>query len=270
MGKENENYFFGNPKGDFGVVLDALSHTKVNSFKTSSIPLAGFWNPKNKNQIDEVISKLNKELGTSIDFDKATKTFEYPVYAKDNIGLPSMTDLMIQYGNFNIAIEGKFTEDLYDTISKWKDGISEKSEKPQVLDSWYDYIKPFVDFDFSNENKNEKQKMEDKVVYQFVHRTASACYGCEKGKTPVLIYQLFYDDKNQKSKDHQIKVAEKLKEFANILKFKKELKFLILLTPITNFSNVEKEFGWAKSDLFLKMKRDAVYKFGTSEVKLVK
>lgn len=262
----NKNYFFGNPDSDFNQVLDALSQTKVHSFKTSSIPLAGFWSPSNKGHIDEVIAELAKS-GVEIDFDKAKKTFEYPVYAKDedgNIGFPSMTDLMIQNEKFNIAIEGKFSEDLYETVSKWKDGISEKSEKPKVLKSWYDYIKPFVNFDFSNEN--EKQKMEDNVIYQFIHRAASACSDCEKsGKAPVLIYQLFYNDKDEKSKKHQKKVAEKLKEFEKNLKFKQNLKFLIIFTPITNFFEVERDFGWAKSDLFLKMKDGGVvYKFGKS------
>lgn len=36
-------YFFGFPKGCYSEVLGELARTKVNSCRTSSIPLAEFW-----------------------------------------------------------------------------------------------------------------------------------------------------------------------------------------------------------------------------------
>lgn len=59
-----------------------------------------------------------------------------------------MTDLMIITNKYQIAIEGKFTEDLYETIEHWKLGASEHSEKNDVLSCWYDYVKDFCDFNF--------------------------------------------------------------------------------------------------------------------------
>ena len=40
-------YFFGLFRGSYGEVLGELSRTKVNSWRTSSIPLAEFWQPAN-------------------------------------------------------------------------------------------------------------------------------------------------------------------------------------------------------------------------------
>ena len=40
-------YFFGLFRGSYGEVLGELSRTKVNSYRTSSIPLAEFWQPEN-------------------------------------------------------------------------------------------------------------------------------------------------------------------------------------------------------------------------------
>lgn len=256
-----KGFFYGTPDGSEELVLEVLSNTKVNSFKTSSIPFTEFWISRN----DKLSKKLISEIGLEIDLENSQKCFEYPVYATKikngkiiEIGRPSMTDLMILTDKYNIAIEGKFTEDLYETVSEWLKGASENSEKNDVLRSWYNYIK-----DYCNLEEADMEMIENKVVYQFIHRTASACYGCkETGKIPVVLYQLFYDKNNPKSEKHQTDIAKKIREFASLLKFdESKIKFYVLLTPITNFSEVKEKYSWAKADLFSLMKNKAVYKF---------
>lgn len=254
-----QNYYYGSPNGDEELVLDILSKSDLKSFKTSSIPLTEFWLLRNEN----VSKKLLDKIDTDIDFESAFKCFEYPVYAteKDSlkkIGRPSMTDLMIITAKYAIAVEGKFTEDLYDTIKEWIDGCSEKSEKPVVLKSWYDYIESYCDYKLS-----DPKELEEKVVYQFLHRTASACKtSIDKNKLPVVLYQLFYDKEDPKSLKHQEDVKKKLEEFASLLHFKYEkIKLVIELTPITNFDEVKEKYSWAKADLFNLMKKNKVYKF---------
>ena len=51
-------YFFG--KGEFKDVLTCLSTTKVNSYKTSSLPLADFWNPEKSKELERWLKKLQK------------------------------------------------------------------------------------------------------------------------------------------------------------------------------------------------------------------
>lgn len=250
------NYYYGTPHGDEKLVLDILSQSEVKSFKTSSIPLTEFWLSRNA----KLSKKLLDKIDPIIDFDSAVKCFEYPVYATKNgkkIGRPSMTDLMILTDKYSIAIEGKFTEDLYETICKWlpKSG---KSEKPNVLQSWYEYIESYCDY-----KSGDMEKIENTVVYQFLHRTASACYcATESNTVPVVLYQLFYDMKDSKSKQHQEEEAKQIKEFASLLQFDPDkIKLLIELTPITNFGEVKQYYDGVKADLFTVMKRKEIYKF---------
>ena len=50
-------YFFGLFRGSYGEVLGELSRTKVNSYRTSSIPLAEFWQPENLGAIRRVLGE---------------------------------------------------------------------------------------------------------------------------------------------------------------------------------------------------------------------
>ncbi|MCQ2584720.1 MAG: hypothetical protein MJ185_03945 [Treponema sp.] len=258
---DRKRYFYGTPEGDEEFLLDILSKTDVKSFKTSSIPLTEFWLSRNKKISRQLLDKIDP----AIDFDSAVKCFEYPVYATKNdngkekrIGLPSMTDLMLFTEKYAVAVEGKFTEPLYETIEKWLLKKSEKSEKPEVLESWYKYIEPYCNY-----KETDKTKIESKVVYQFLHRTASACY-CSKrdSKIPVVLYHLFYDKDNERSKRDQEYVAKKIEESAELLGFNSDkIKLIIELTPVTNFNEVKERYDGIKGDLFIRMKRKEIYRF---------
>lgn len=257
---QNNNYFFGEPDSSYNSVLDKMAHTEVHTCETSSIPLADFWHPRNEGAISQLIDLL----GLGLDLDKMQKCFEYPVFAErkgNQIGRPSMTDLMLINNQYRIAIEGKYTEKLYDTIAKWKKNIKKNSNKPDVLASWYDYIKNYASFD-----ENNISKIEHEVVYQFLHRTASACHKCdESGQKPILIYQLFYNEKEEKSKRRQEDVASSLKTFAEeYLRFNEKIQFFIVLTPLINVDEVKKNNKKTDSGIFLKMKESPIYKFGNS------
>ena len=250
-----EKYYFTSKESTFEKVLDCFSNTEVHSCKTSSIPLAEFWMPKNKQLIKCIVQKIGI---SEEEYTEAEKIFEYPVYSKNGekkVGKPSMTDLMIRSDRFQIAVEGKFTEDLYETISEWLKNGSENSQKPNVLKGWLSYIK-----DYCDSSKWMEADINKNVVYQFLHRTASACYDTEH---PILVYQLFYDVFSEESKLHQIEVAKKLYEFAlKYLFFKKEkIQFFIVFTPILNVQEIETLHRGEKSSLFIQMKTKNIYDF---------
>ena len=82
-----------------------------------------------------------------------------------------MTDLMIRYNELNgfsekqIAVEGKFTENLYETIDEWKKSKSANSNKDDVLKSWYSYIENYCDF--SDCHNSLFLIMKKKQIYSF-------------------------------------------------------------------------------------------------------
>ena len=263
----NVDYYFGSTKNTYEKALDGLYTTDVHSYKTSSIPLTEFWNPKNSFYINKLLNKIG---WTEEDFDNSKKFFEFPVKPKINNqyverARPSMTDFMIRYNELNgfsekqIAVEGKFTEDLYETISQWKKSKSANSNKDDVLKSWYSYIENYCDF-----SESSKEVINQNVVYQFLHRTASACY---QTKNPVLLYQLFYDAFDKKSIEHQLEVAKKLISFAKTdLRFNDKIQFYIAFTPILNLRGVAEKYSDCHNSLFLIMKNESIYNFGESQV----
>ena len=104
-------YFFGLFRGSYGEVLGELSRTKVNSYRTSSIPLAEFWQPANLGAIQRVLGAQLADFNPEV----ALKFFEFPTEAVWNgkrLGRPSMTDIMVLDNDWQVAVEGKFTEYL--------------------------------------------------------------------------------------------------------------------------------------------------------------
>lgn len=257
----NKNYFFGNPKGDFNQVLDALSQTKVNSFKTSSIPLAGFWKPSGN--LQKFLAKFKST--TELDLISAKKYFEYPTECLDEKGnrLPhsksSMTDLMLISDSHRIAVEAKYTEyseSHYELISEWnKENVNHKIA---IKENWFRYIK-----EAGATSLSDVSELTD-IPYQFLHRTASACF--DKNKIPVLIYQLFYDDSNKGKMEEFVKDLE---NWGKELDFTDKIKFFVIKVKIKNIEDVEKKYSDAYSDLFTILKYQDVYKFDWNEIDIL-
>ncbi len=79
------------------------------------------------------------------------------------------------------AIEGKWTEPRYETVRDWL-GTEQTENKLGVIDHWLAMIGEQIGKSLSRDDFHE-------VVYQMVHRAASACYS--KADRVVLIYQCF-------------------------------------------------------------------------------
>ena len=126
---EEMGYFFGFPKGTYSEVLAELRRTRVNSCKTSSIPLADFWRPENLGRIKALFAPHLPGFDPA----SALKFFEFPTEALHDgkpIGSPSMTDIMVIAPGIQMAVEGKFTEYVKgreQTIGEWL--VERKAEK---------------------------------------------------------------------------------------------------------------------------------------------
>lgn len=257
-----KNYFFGNPNRVFNQVLDALSRrTKVNSFKTSSIPLAGFWKPSNN--LQKFLERFKQE--TQIDLSDTNKCFEFPTECLDTKGnrlqhsCPSMTDLMLINDSYRVAIEAKYTEyseSHYELISEWNKKDAE--HKIAIKENWFRYIK-----EAGATSLSDVSELPD-IPYQFLHRAASACFG--NPKNPVLIYQLFYDDSNKNKMEEFVKDLE---TWGKELEFTDKIKFFVIKVKITNVDDVERKYSYAYSDLFTILKYQDVYEFDWNKIDIL-
>ena len=258
-------YFFGFPKGCYSEVLGELARTKVNSCRTSSIPLAEFWQPEN-------LGKIKSLLGEAIPGfrpEASLKYFEFPtepVSNGKNVGRPSMTDIMILDPGLQIAIEGKMTEYVRyreKTIRDWLEESPQGADfmlRRRVLRTWIGYIHEADCTGVAHYGEFMRDCKD--VSYQFLHRTASACNkaGVKKGDMPVLVYQLFFDAND---KDHVAKMEEfkaDLRRWASLLKLR-NMKFIILSVPVTNLAEVDERFGSMRGELFELMRDETIYKF---------
>ncbi len=235
---------FGQPNPyDFDTILDQFSGTKINSFRTSSIPLVQFWKDTD-NKLNELFNKLDLHSANP------ALCFEYPTKPQKGKGKSSMTDLMILSQDFKIAIEAKFTEYAKmksDPISKWKSKGKNKENKLKVLDYWTSLIEPF-----SNGYDDDSLL---KVSYQFYHRTASACK--TQGKAYV-VYQIFYDNETYEFLDDY---KRKLKDYVRILNPNDNLSFYIWEIEV-----VQKIKDNKKIDPFGEMRFQDIYKFTRTDL----
>ena len=271
---EELGYFFGFPKGTYSEVLRELSRTKVNSCKTSSIPLADFWRPENLGKIQELFAPHLPGFDPA----SALKFFEFPTQAIQGgrpIGSPSMTDVMVIAPGIQMAIEGKFTEYVKgrdQTIGEWlKAKMAEKvgghwtpdSRKTclrNVLRAWLGYVREAGCTGLADDNDFFAECMD--VSYQFLHRAASACCKADikNGAVPVLVYQLFFDAKNARHIEKMEQFKADLRRWAETLKLR-NMKFLIVSVPITNAAEVERRFQSVRGRIFAALRYEAIYQF---------
>lgn len=110
--------------------------------------------------------------------DTAQLSFEYHVPAQAGKGKASLTDLMISTGDDAIAIEAKYTEPHYESVSTWLSAermrdetadVTGTSNRERVLHGWLSAINECVGGTLLT------QANVGDCTYQLIHRTASVC-----------------------------------------------------------------------------------------------
>lgn len=249
------------PYYSYNQVLNALSSTKTNSPKTSSLPLADFWHPgRNTLQKEDLFRRIG---AGNLNQQTADYCFEYPTPAYKNreIGKTlvysksSMTDLMILFKeDVRIAIEAKYTEYIKEKeytpiLNNWYDNVDHRKA---IIQCWIDYINQSGCSDIVS--AEELLNNSPELPYQFLHRTASACFMC---KRPILVYQLFYEngkiDEMKTFEELLAQCAKKLKLNSNALPF-----FIVETNVVVSYPADEEN----PSVIFTKMKQRKQYIFG--------
>jgi len=212
MGNERKSAIKGDPD------KNSQDLSKINTTKEScsTYPLLKYWDLNCNNatisemRLTDLLSKLELSKPKNIQV-----CFEYPVKPTDGKGKASMTDIMIVSDTFKIAIEGKYTEPTYQSVTSWlKKDQSNVGNREKVLNSWIKMLNPFC------LEELDIEKIEH-IEYQLVHRTASACNA--NINKAFIVFQQFCDDNNNRS----AAVKKKIGEFIKIIKPKETLKFFI-------------------------------------------
>lgn len=240
----NINLRFGYPGSyDYETILDQFSGTKINTLRTSSIPLVQFWKETEGN-LKTLLESLNLS-GQNI-----TLCFEYPTRPLAGRGKSSMTDLMIIGQGFKIALEAKFTEyaknSKPETIVKWIKKGDDSNNRQLVLSSWTKLIEPF------SKGLDDKSKMN--ISYQFFHRTASACYDTNNA---FVVYQVFYDKATDSYRDN---FKKQITEYVKIINPESNLKFFLWEV------DTDQKIMKADENPFEEMKIKPLYEFGKSSL----
>lgn len=265
-------YYYGFGMGRYGEVLDELRiHGAVNSCRTSSIPLAEFWQPDNLERISEKLRPFLKGFNA----ERALKFFEFPtdpVADGKCLGRASMTDLKLMDGDWQIAIEAKYTEYSRmpnETVSEWfhKNADAGFFLRRRVGRVWLDYIREAKCTDIRT-GQALYTEIGD-VCYQFLHRTASACYKTNgaDGHKPVLIYQLFFNANDPTSREDRLVFERELRKWARLLKLR-NMKFLIMSVPIINADEVVSRYAGSHAEIFKEMEMNTIYKFDFDGIRI--
>lgn len=113
--------------------------------------------------------------------------FEYCVASPKSGGNPSQTDALLMSDSTVWAVEAKWTEPRYETVAKRiRKPESDGGDPRRKVDGWLKYLQPFATRDLRVDDVLE-------VVYQVLHRAASACAVASVNQLqPHLVYLHFH------------------------------------------------------------------------------
>lgn len=187
---------FGNPNAISGVA-DAVPLYGSKEFASptrSTVPMLSLL-LRSTDVFDAIVQQLGMPNGYEL-------FLEYKVKPPKGRGTASHTDLMLTAGTDSLAIEAKWTEPMYDPVSKWLKSGKDSSNREQVLDGWLSLLEGPA------QGSLDRCDFDD-LTYQMVHRAASAAAA---GAAPRLAYFLFKpsDAKNTATANDMFRQLESL------------------------------------------------------------
>ncbi|MGA2226527.1 MAG: hypothetical protein ABSH41_18985 [Syntrophobacteraceae bacterium] len=194
----------------------------------STVPLLSWL----KHEIP-MLDSLLKELGMP---EVCNLHLEYTVAPQRGKGVASHTDLMVRQQGCALAVEAKWTEPRYDTVSKWLMKGSNPQNRKDVLNGWLDLLQKHALRELLIEDFSA-------AIYQMVHRAASACAAESK---PKLAYLVFKPSPDPRAADTQTICAD-LAHLWSLLGSPQGFHFYVVelsLSPTAAFKPIKpKEIG---------------------------
>jgi len=189
------------PVADFPALVDSYEAKEFASPTRSTVPLLMLLR-----DAPALFEQLLATLGVPADT-RPSLHLEYQVDAPRGKGLPSHTDLMVRTSALQLALEIKWGEPRYPDVARWLGGgDSPSANKIERLAGWLDLIQPHVGRPLHAADFGA-------VVYQMLHRAASACEHAEV--TPRLAYVVF-DPPPGRIKTHA-PYADDLRQLASLI-----------------------------------------------------
>jgi len=251
-----KNYCFDtDPVDGIGGLCERMTGNALQSPYRSTVPLLDL--------VEHSQTEWNSLLelwGAPID---STVYFEYCVASPKPKGNPSQTDALLMSDSTVWAVEAKWTEPRYETVAKRisKPG-SDGSDPKKIIDGWLDYMRPFA------ERELRVDEFMD-VVYQVLHRAASACAVATANLCkPELVYLHFHPSNLRNSATTEQYVSD-LRHLHELLGSPAELKFSVVEVPLTPTAAFEaiKDLDKRDGESAIKVKAalcsDSLFTFGT-------
>jgi hypothetical protein len=172
---------------------------------------------------------------------------EYQVKPFKGKGKASHTDLMvIQPGapKRSIAIEAKWTEPRYETVSKWLGCGTSPENRRNVLGGWLESIAGHTGTRIDPGNCGD-------LVYQMVHRAASAVEASGAGGSPAMAYLIFKNvgEDSVKGEAPLEEYREDLRQFRTIIGNGERFPFFLISVPIRSTAAFASLSGLTKGHL---------------------
>lgn len=155
-----------------------------------------------------------------------TVHFEYCVASPKPGGNPSQTDALLMSASTAWAVEAKWTEPRYETVEKRISKPESDGADPRTtVDGWLKYLQPFATRDLRVDDVLD-------VVYQVLHRAASACAVATANQCqPHLVYLHFHPSPLPSSATTSQYVSD-LRNLHALLGNPAEVRFTVVEMPL--------------------------------------
>lgn len=191
-------------------LLDAIPDREFERATRSTVPLLAFWKDATK------VEALGRLLDVP-DLAAGDASFEFAVSPRcdrcKGRGKSSFTDVLVRSGDHVVAIEAKHTENVYRTVSEWL-GTTPPPNKRKVLEHW---LSCCIGSAATLERVGD-------LVYQMIHRTASACYAAGAAATPHVVHLLF-------GSEHVNAYIAAVARLAGVVSPDRRIKFAVVFVP---------------------------------------
>jgi hypothetical protein len=237
--------------GSLAGLVKQMPDKEFVSLTRSTVLLLAWWDDEAR------VQSLGDILGLG-DLGDGDARFEYSVAPGYTCcggrGRASSTDVLLELGGNVVAVEAKHRETLYETVAEWL-GSSASNNKKWVLHHW---LRCCIRTSASLE-----QCMG--LVYQMVHRTASACHVAAQRSASAHVVHLLLGS------EHADAYVEAVNDLADVLADAKNIRFAVVVVPTTKasaFDEVELEHQRRGPDALRKALADGkrLFEFGRPEV----
>lgn len=241
---------------DFSELVDRYPMGELKKPTRSTVPLLSFWRDVDA-RYAWLLRNWNHALGQG-----AKACFEFTVPSASRNNRPSQTDLMFIGEALAVAVEGKWTEPHYRMVRDWLND-SKYSNKNAVLEHWLGLISRKTGRSLSTSSV-------EGVVYQTLHRTASAC------SLPAAAVHVVYHGFGLDAEKAEYYAAN-LNSLNSLLGKPANLRFYLLTTPLTktqifeSLTNEVKQLCRANKEaaeqiVREKLKQGGLFEFGDSNL----